>query len=300
VKYFYEVPGKMIKKITDIFKEKQRTYSFEFFVPKTEEGKVKLFETVKELAKLNPDFISVTYGAGGTSKESTMDIVNQIQKRFNITTMQHITCIGHSRQDIAVIIKQMQKNGVRNVLALRGDPPKGIDRWEPHPEGFKYSYELCRELLNYPDAFSIGVAGFPEGHIDTPDKDTDTKYLKIKIDSGAQFVITQLFFNNRDYFTYVERLRKAGVTQRIIPGILPIVNYQKLINFCANCGATIPEEVHRIFKPLEGDDQATYRAGVQFAIKQCRELLVKGAPGLHFYTLNKVDPTKEILNSLDR
>lgn len=290
----------MIKKITDIFKEKKRTYSFEFFAPKTGEGRVKLFETVKVLSKLQPDFVSVTYGAGGTSKEATMDIVNEIQKHFNITTMQHITCIGHSRQEITDIIKQMQKNGVCNVLALRGDPPKGVAHWEPHPEGFQYSYQLCRELKNYGDFFSIGVAGFPEGHIDSPDKATDTKYLKMKIDSGAQFVITQLFFNNKDYFEYVKRLRKAGVTQRIIPGILPITNYQNLVNFCNNCGATIPQEVHKIFKPLANDEKAIYKAGVEFAIKQGRELLAKGASGLHFYTLNKVGPTREILNNLER
>ncbi len=292
----------MIRKITDIFKEKKRTYSFEFFVPKTEQGIAKLFETVKDLKILNPDFVSVTYGAGGSiiNKTGTMDIVDEIQKSFNIPTMHHITCVRHSRQEIKEIIQHIKQRNICNVLALRGDPPQDAEHWEPHRDGFEYSYQLCEEIKKYDDFFCIGVAGFPEGHIDCPNKDADSKYLKLKIDNGAQFVITQLFLNNQDYFEYVERIRKAGVKERIIPSILPITNYQNLVKFCKKCGATIPNEVHNIFKPLDGNNEATYNAGVKFAVKQCNELLAKGAPGLHFITLNKIDPPRKILSNIER
>ena len=292
----------MTKKITDIFKEKDRTYSFEFFVPKTEQGIPKLFNTVKTFKQLTPDFVSVTYGAGGTtaSKQGTMNIVDEIQRYFNIPTMHHITCVRHSRQEIKGILKKLREKDIPNVLALHGDPPLDAEDWEPHPDGFEYSYQLCQQIKSYDDFFNIGVAGFPEGHIDCPDKQTDSKYLKIKIDSGAEFIITQIFFDNKDYFEYVDRIRKAGVKKRIIPSILPITNYQNLVRFCRKCGTSIPQEIHNIFKHLDANNEATYKAGVKFAVKQCNELLEKGAPGLHFITLNKIDPTREILNNIKR
>ena len=229
-----------------------------------------------------------------------MDIVDELQKRWQIPTMHHLTCGGHSKAELEAIIKKMKGKNICNVLALRGDPPQGMEHWEPVPDGLEYCYQLIELLRSYDSFFSIGVAGFPEGHIDCPDKETDSRYLKIKIGAGGEFVITQLFFNNKDYFEYLERVRKIGVTVRIIPGIIPITDYQQLLRFCKTCGATIPQQVHEIFKPLDGDAEATYKAGVQFTVKQCNELLEGGAPGLHFYTLNKVDPTREILNKIKR
>jgi len=291
----------MIRKVSDIFKEKKRTYSFEFFPPKTHEGIQKLYETIAELNKLGPDFASVTYGAGGSTRGATLEICIEIQKRFDLTCMHHFTCVGHSQTELKSILNQMKQNSIKNVLAMRGDPPQGVVKWEPAPDGLEYSYQLCDLIRNnYGDFFSIGVAGFPEGHINCPSKELDSKYLKIKIDHGGEFVVTQLFFDNSIYFEYLERIKKVGVNVRVLPGILPITSYQGLIKFCNTCGATIPQKVHDIFKPLDGNDEATYKAGVDFAVNQCQELLDGGAGGLHFFTLNKVNPTKEIWKRLKK
>ena len=175
-----------------------------------------------------------------------------------------------------------------------------LSHYNMHIQVLEYCYQLIELIRTHGDFFSIGVAGFPEGHIDCPDKETDSRYLKIKIDAGGEFVITQLFFDNKDYFEYLERTKKVGVNVRIIPGIIPITNYQTLLRFCGTCGATIPQKVHDIFKPLDGNDEATYKAGVEFVVKQCEDLLAGGAPGLHFYSLNKIDPTREILSKINR
>ncbi len=290
----------MIRKIADILKEKDRTYSFEFFPPKTEKGREKLVEVSGVFAGLGPDWFAVTYGAGGSTREATMEIVDDFQKRFDLPVMHHFTCVGHSKNDLKVVIEKMKKRNIRNILALRGDAPEGEKDWKPASDGLEYCYQLIELIRTQGDFFSIGVAGFPEGHVDCSDKETDLKYLKIKIDSGGEFVITQLFFDNKDYFEYLERTKKVGVNVRILPGILPITNYQKLLKFCDTCGATIPQKIHDIFKPLDGDDQASYKAGVEFAVKQCNELLEGGSSGLHFYTLNKVEPTREILSKITR
>ena len=290
----------MIRKISDILKEKERTYSFEFFPPKTEKGRKKLPETAKVFAELGADWFSVTYGAGGSTREATMEIVDELQKKFSVPVMHHFTCVGHSQKELKKILEQMKKRNIRNILALRGDAPEGEESWTPAPDGLEYCYELIKLIRTHGDFFSIGVAGFPEGHVDCPDKETDSKYLKIKIDAGGEFVITQLFFDNKDYFEYLERAKKVGVNVRILPGIIPITNYKTLLRFCKTCGATIPQAVHDIFKPLDGNEEATYKAGVEFAVKQCNDLLEGGAPGLHFYSLNKVEPTREILSKVKR
>jgi methylenetetrahydrofolate reductase (NADPH) len=291
----------VIRKIADILKEKRRTYSYEFFPPKSEKGKMRLLdETARAFAELGPDWFSVTYGAGGSTRAATMEIVDELQRRYNVPVMHHFTCVGHSKAQLKTAMEEMKKRNIHNILALRGDAPEGESDWRPEPDGLEYCYQLIELIRAHGDFFSIGVAGFPEGHIDCPDKETDSKYLKIKIDSGGEFVITQLFFDNKDYFEYLERTQKAGVDVRILPGILPIVSYQKLLKFCATCGATIPQRIHDIFKPLDGNDEATYKTGVEFAVQQCNDLLAGGAPGLHFYTLNKIEPTKEILSRINR
>lgn len=289
----------MIKKITDIFRERERTFSFEFFPPKTPKGVENLYKTVEELNGLGPDFVSVTYGAGGSTRGTTMEICAEIQRKFDLAAMHHFTCVGHSVAELVEIISQMRAHNIRNILALRGDPPQGVETWEPAPDGLEYCYQL-NDLIRkkHGDFFSIGVAGFPEGHINCPDKKTDTKYMKIKIDHGGEFIITQLFFDNTIYSEYLERLRDAQVNVRVLPGILPVTSYDGLIKFCNTCGATIPGEIHDIFGPLRGNEEATMKAGVDFAVRQCRDLLARGAPGLHFFTLNKAGPTGEICSRI--
>ncbi|MFX0013366.1 MAG: methylenetetrahydrofolate reductase [NAD(P)H] [Promethearchaeota archaeon] len=285
-----------MQKIMDIFKQKKKTLSFEFFPPKKPSQLELFFRVVEELIKLGADFISVTYGAGGSTRNKTMEITTELQNRFKIPTIHHITCVGHSRQDLIEILDTMKANGIFNVLALRGDPPRGEDKWKPDPKGFTYAYQLCDLVKNrYGDSFSCGVAGFPEGHPEALNKEIDVKHLKNKIEQGGEFIITQLFYENKDYFDFVLRVRNLGINTRIIPGILPVFNFKNLRNFCAFCGATIPHRFYDIFNPLENDLKATERMGIEIAIKQCIELLEGGAPGLHFYTLNKLDPIKEIV-----
>jgi len=277
----------------------QPTFSFELFPPKTEEGYKKLLATIPLLCALGPDFISCTYGAGGGSREKTLDIVEHIQNDLHVPSVAHLTCVLHTKTEIKDILNEMKRRGITRVLALRGDIPKDNPDWTPQKNNFKYSWELVAFIRkHFGDYFNIGVAGFPEGHILCPDRDQDAFYLKNKIDNGADYVITQLFFNNQDYFDYVDRLRKLGVKQRIIPGILPICDYPGLVRFCAVCGASIPEKVHAIFKPLAHDPEKTLAAGIDFCLKQSRELLQKGVPGLHFYTLNKIHPIDVIVKGL--
>lgn len=275
------------------------TISFELFPPKTEEGYQKLLTTIKELCAFKPNFISCTYGAGGGSREKTLDIVEHIKKTHQIAAVAHLTCVLHTKDEIKSILEDMKNRGIRHVLALRGDPPKDNPDWKPGPDNFQYSSQLVAFIRqNFGSHFTIGVAGFPEGHILAPNRDQDAKFLKSKVEAGADYVITQLFFNNKDYFDYLYRLKKLGVRVPVVPGILPITDYNALVRFCGVCGAKIPQEVHDIFKPLAEDHDKTVEAGINFAVKQCQELLSKGAPGLHFYTLNKVSPTDKILKAL--
>jgi methylenetetrahydrofolate reductase (NADPH) len=285
--------------IPTLFKDKPRTVSFELFPPKTPEGYVKLLDTIAGLASLKPDFFSCTYGAGGGSREKTLDIVQYIQNTHGVMAAAHLTCVLHTKEEIKNILDDMKRRGICNVLALRGDPPRENPNWQAGPENFQYSCDLVGFIRKHFDHdFGIAVAGFPEGHVLAPNLEFDAQILKGKIDAGADMVITQLFFNNQDYFDYVARLRKLGVQARIIPGILPITDYAALVRFCGLCGASIPEAVHNIFKPIADNPPKTLKAGIDFAISQCRELLAQGAPGLHFYTLNKISPVDIILKSV--
>ncbi|MDD5571970.1 MAG: methylenetetrahydrofolate reductase, partial [Bacteroidales bacterium] len=208
-------------------------------------------------------------------------------------------CIYDSRDEIKDILEKYKKHNVSNVLALRGDPPKDNPMWKPKENNFKFSYELVEFIReNHGDDFSIGVAGFPEGHPMCKNKELDAQYLKQKIDAGSDYVITQLFFDNDEYYNYVERLKKLNINARIIPGIFPITDYEGLQRLCQNCGTKIPDNVNKIFSDIKNDKEAVIEAGIQFATNQCIDLLKNGAPGLHFYTLNKIYPTSIILNAI--
>ncbi|MCG3175688.1 MAG: 5,10-methylenetetrahydrofolate reductase [Candidatus Omnitrophica bacterium] len=285
--------------LTEIFRNKARTFSLEVFPAKTPEGHAKLLETLKGLCALKPDFISCTYGAGGGSRERTLEVVQHIESVHGIAAMAHLTCVSHTRSEMTAILDDIRGRGISNILAMRGDPPKEQPDWKPGPEHFKYSSELVAYIRGrYQGDVAIGVAGFPEGHPLAADREADARVLREKVRSGADFVITQLFFDNKDYFDYVERLRRLGVQARVIPGVLPVTDYAALLRFCALCGATVTPEVRGIFEPLAGDPQATLKAGIAYAIRQCRALLEGGAPGIHLYTLNRIHPTDAILGAI--
>lgn len=294
----------MIKKITDIFtkktKNKEPVFSYEVFPPRTSDGMKKLFYTIEALADLEPDYISVTYGAGGSTSKDTLDIIRKIQKQFGITCMHHFTLVNQTVEELKRHIELMMHAGVRNVLALRGDFPREMgERFKKIEGGLEYCYELI-DLIKEAggDNFSIGVAGFPECHIDCPTEALDSDYLKLKAEHGAEFVVTQLFFNNDSYAGYVDRISDAGVRMPIIPGVLPITDYRKLLRFCDTCGAYICWDVHKIFAPVARDVTETLKRGIQFATHQCEDLLTRGAPGIHFYSLNKTEPVRTIWNRL--
>jgi methylenetetrahydrofolate reductase (NADPH) len=274
------------------------TFSFEVFPAKTPQAREQLVRTVGELCALGPDFISCTYGAGGGSREGTLDIVELIQKKHGVAAMAHLTCVQQSHAEIESVLDDIFRRGITNILALRGDPPKDQQN-APWTGDFKYSSELVAFIRRrFGQKVSIGVAGFPEKHPLAPTADADASFLKLKVEAGAEFVITQLFFDNKLYFDYVARLKKTGVTAPVVPGILPVLDYEALKRFCAMCGASIPKAVHDIFAPLSGDPKATVEAGIQYAIRQSRELLAGGAPGIHFYALNKTYSVERILQAL--
>lgn len=290
-----------MKPLRKILSQKEHTFSFELFPPKTEEGYQKLLSTIKELASLGPDFISVTYGAGGGNREKTFDIVEYIQKKHSIPGLAHLTCVLHTKEEIENIVEDIKQRGIYNILALRGDPPQDNPNWQPTDKNFRYSCELTEFIRKkYGDHFSVGVAGFPEGHLLCPDKNLDAKYLKMKIDAGADFVITQLFFDNQDYFDYVKRLKSLGITNRVIPGILPITDYKGILRFCKMCGARIPSHIRALFEPIQNDKEKTIQQGIDFGIKQCRDLLKNGSPGIHFYALNKSHPIDVIVPEIKK
>jgi len=287
-------------KITDLFLKSSRPiFSFEFFPPRTEEGMIQLFETLREVKKLNPGYISVTYGAGGATKDRTIEIVKRAKKEIGLESMAHLTCVGHSKHEIKSILDELENSGIENVAALRGDPPKGETSFAPHPDGFRYASELTAFIRAY-SSLCIAVAGYPEGHIESPDKETDWNHLRQKVMAGANFIITQLFFDNRDFFAFEKRMHEKRVTVPIIPGIMPITNYHQIVRFTQTCGAKIPEKLASDLENIQDDLEAVQQYGIEYATRQCAELIARGVPGIHFYTLNRSDSTRKIVENLRR
>ena len=293
----------LIQYIHDIFAAARTAgrpvLSFEFFPAKSEEAeRVLLQKTIPALGELDPDFCSVTYGAGGSTRQQTLTIVDRIQRELEITTMAHLTCVNATIDETRGVLDQTRELGIKNVLALRGDPPNGCGGFVKTDGGFEYSYQLVR-LIREAGAFSIGVAGFPEGHIACSDgKHQDWHRLKMKIDHGADFVITQLFFDNCHYLECRDFLAGHGVTVPIVPGILPILSTAQLKRFVTLCGAALPRPLVEELERRDGDDEAVVQFGIEYATRQCEALLREGAPGLHFYTLNKVRSTTEVARNL--
>lgn len=284
-------------KITEILKSSRLIFSFEFFPPKTEEGMTQLFETLNEVKRLKPGYISVTYGAGGGTKDRTVEIVKRAKREIGLESMAHLTCIGHSKQQIKDILDELKNSGIENVIALRGDRPKGEKSFTSHPDGFKYASELTA-FIHASYSFCIAVAGYPEGHMESPDRETDWNYLRQKVMAGADFIITQLFLDNRDFFAFERRMREKGVTVPIIPGIMPITNYNQIMRFTQTCGARIPEKLTRDLEAIQSNPEAVQQYGIEHATRQCKELIAHGVPGIHFYTLNKSTATRKIVENL--
>ena len=289
--------------IRDIYAAKkgsrQPVISFEFFPPKTDEGDRTLLErTIPALMKNGPDYCSVTYGAGGSTRDKTLRIVHRIQKEHGLTAVAHLTCVCSTSEQIRELLGQIRALGVKNVLALRGDPPTGGE-FVPTPGGFEYSNQLVSFIREQGD-FCIGVAGFPEGHIACKaGKLTDWNYLKQKIDAGADFVVTQLFFDNADYYEFRDHMtRKHDVRIPLVPGIVPILSGSQIKRFTALCGARIPAPLAARLDELGDNDAAVAEFGIEYATRQCEDLLKQGAPGIHFYTLNKAQSTSAVLRNL--
>jgi methylenetetrahydrofolate reductase (NADPH) len=279
---------------------KRPVISFEFFPPKTEEGDRALLEkTIPALMRLRPDYCSVTYGAGGSTRDKTLGIVDQIQRKHGLTAMAHLTCVNSTREQLGEVVEQARGLGIKNILALRGDPPGGTGEFRTTPGGFEFSYQLVRFLREL-GGFSIGTAGFPEGHIACKEgKHVDWHRLKAKIDEGADFVLTQLFFDNADFFEFRDYLvKKLGVTVPICPGVLPILSAAQIKRFTTMCGAKMPSALVDRLNQMADDDEGATAYGIEYATRQCEELLRGGVPGIHFYTLNKVRSTTEVTKNL--
>jgi len=273
--------------------------SFEFFPPKTDEGDRNLLEnTIPALMKLKPDFCSVTYGAGGSTRDKTLTIVERIQREHGLTAMSHLTCVNSTKEQLREVLIEAGRRGIRNILALRGDPPAGTGEFQKTPGGFEFSHELVT-FIREVGGFGIGTAGFPEGHIACKEgREVDWQRLKQKIDAGADFVITQLFFDNRDFFAFRDYLTKLGVTVPLVPGMLPILSASQIKKFTTLCGASIPAPMMAKLEELGTDDAAATAYGIDYATRQCEELLGEGVEGLHFYTLNKAHSTTEVVRNL--
>ncbi len=272
-------------------------FSFEFFPPKTDDGWRNLREALESLVALEPDFASVTYGAGGSTRDRTLEVTKWLKQKLGIEAMAHLSCVGATREELGQMLDGIAAAGIENVLALRGDPPRGETEWRPHPGGLQYSTELAA-LISGRYALGIGAACFPEVHPEAPDLAHDLRFLKEKVQKGVTFLITQLFFDNELYFRFVEEARAAGIEVPILPGIMPITDVKQIKTITGMCGASIPSALLDQLEARTGDPDAVLELGVSYATLQCAELLARGAPGIHFYTLNRSAATRAILSAL--
>jgi methylenetetrahydrofolate reductase (NADPH) len=284
-------------RIDEILDARRPVFSFEFFPPKTDEGMENLFNAAAQLKHDEPAFVSVTYGAGGSTRDRTITIVKRIKQELGLEAMAHFTCVDATVDDLRSTLDQMRDAGIENVLALRGDPPKGQDEWTATPGGLTYSTELI-DLIETEYDFSIGAACFPEVHPSATDIDADIGFLKKKVEAGAKFLITQLFFDNELYFDFVDKARAAGIDVPIIPGIMPVTNFGQIKRFTEMCGASIPSHLESELAAREHDPDAVRDLGVAYATLQCSELLARGAPGIHFYVLNRAPVARSVLAAL--
>ncbi len=284
-------------KLADLYAQPGLTLSVEFFPPKTDKGEETLFSEIELIRALRPAFCSVTYGAGGSTREKTVDLVDRIHRDCGLEVMCHLTVVSQSKEDARSVLRRLQEKRLENVLALGGDPPQGITDWQPHPDGFQHAVELVREAVSF-GCFSVAVAGFPEVHPRAKSRTSDLGYLKDKVDAGAKAIITQLFFDNEHYYRYVEDVRKLGVEVPIVPGVLPILSAPQIRRFTALCCARIPPTLEHSLSKVENDDDAATELGIEYATRQCEALIKFGVAGLHFYSLNKAYSVSAICRNL--
>ncbi len=283
-------------KIIDILKE-TRPVSFEFFPPRTAEGIPAVLETLHGLRAYCPDFVSVTYGAGGSTRSFTEEITFQAKRTAGVEVMAHLTCVGQTKEEIHEVLERLEAEGVENIIALRGDPPRGSTEFVPTPGGFQHATDLLRHIKsNF--KFGVAAACYPEGHTESVDLDADLKYVKQKVDNGADFLVTQLFYDNRYFFDFVERARAGGIDVPIIPGVLPVLNSSQVRRFTVLSGSKIPPALDRLLDKYADNDDSARDMGVEYATDQVRELWDSGVPGVHFYVLNRSYSVSRILDNL--
>lgn len=285
-------------RIRDIYQPGRCGLSIEVFPPKTEQGDAALWETIDRLRRFGPQFVSCTYGAGGSTRTRTVDICRTIQERFGLAATAHFTCVGSTREELLEWLDFATRAGVGNIMALRGDPPQGAAEFRPPPGGLAHANELVALIRGAHPEVGIGVAGYPEKHPEAPSLDVDLAHLKRKVDAGADAVFTQLFFDNRSYFDFCDRARRAGLRAPIIPGVMPITEFARIQRITSLCGAVIPPDLAARLEAVREDKAAQFEIGVEFAIEQCRGLLAGGVPGMHFYVLNRSEATERILDGL--
>lgn len=287
-----------LMRFPDVFAGRVRpVLSIEVYPPRTEKGMVDLRAILPRLIALGPRYMTVTYGAMGTTQERTLEIAALLKGELGLETASHLTCVGASATDIDCVLDRLASSGIENVVALRGDPPKGQDRFVAAEGGFAHADELVAHIRRRGD-FGIAVAGYPEKHIEAPDMESDLACLKRKVEAGADLIITQLFFDNRDYFTFVERVRDLGIRVPVMPGILPVQSLAQVQKLTGLCGARVPESLRERLEGAGEDEDAVHEAGVAWAVEQCGELLERGAPGIHFYVLNRARPMERIVAEL--
>jgi methylenetetrahydrofolate reductase (NADPH) len=284
-------------RIEELFRRGRPVVSFEFFPPKSPEAEKRLVEAIEKLRPLEPAFVSVTYGAGGSTREKTVELVGRIRRQWSIEAMAHLTCVGATKAELEAVLGRLSEQGVGNVLALRGDPPKGETAFVATEGGLRYASELAA-LVARDGRFCVGGACYPEGHVETRDLERGVQHLKAKVDAGAKFLITQLFFEPSVYFDFVARARKAGIAVPIVPGIMPVTNVEQLERFTSMCGASIPAELKARLERVRDDPQVVMNVGIDHATAQCAELLRGGAPGIHFYTLNQSPSARAVFENL--
>jgi methylenetetrahydrofolate reductase (NADH) len=273
--------------ISELFAGRGTLRSLEFFPPKDDAGVEALRQTAAALRRIAPDFVSVTYGAGGSTRERTAQVSGLLKTEFGFTVMPHLTCVGHSRAELAALGDHIHAGGFRNIMALRGDPPKGASSFLPGSDGLRHAEELVALLRSRHPDFCLGVAGYPEKHPEAASPEADLLHLRQKVDAGAAFVTTQLFFDNEFYYRFVDRCRTAGITVPIVPGIMPVLSLRQIQRFTSMCGASLPAKLLLRLEAAGDQPDVAESIGIDWALTQIRDLLAQGAPGFHLYILNR-------------